>query len=161
MDTEMAGCHHQGRDIESDQTQVRHWPRPESRGEYTMKAFLLTDIGDADTTILPAAAPERALSELLGGAIDVSPLSKLAAHLDMWTLYEPLAVHHDPRINDLATAIASYRHDTQVRIYGPAVITAHTDSGLVTSLSARDVTALNLITGEIRANWSPTCRQAG
>lgn len=126
-----------------------------------MKAFLLTDVGDSDTTILPAAAPERALSELLGGAIDVTPLTKLASHLDMWTLYEPLAVHHDPRINDLATAIASYRHDAQVRVYGAAVITAHTDSGLITSLSTRDVTALTCIAGEIRANWSPTYRQAG
>lgn len=120
-----------------------------------MKALVLTDRGDTEYVELPAADPERALREVVGGPMDSVSLAQLADHLDVWTLFEPLTRMSVGGVgyNDVATQIASAGVGKPRPVVGTAVITAHTDSGILAALSPHDCAALDRIIAEIYTGY--------
>ena len=118
-----------------------------------MKALVLTDRGDAEYVELPAADPERALREVVGGPLDSVPLAHLADHLDLWTLFEPLSAVGGVGYNDVASQIATAGVGKPRPVIGTAVLTAHTDSGILAALSPHDCAALDRIIAEIYTGY--------
>ncbi|PZU02819.1 MAG: hypothetical protein DI630_06810 [Gordonia sp. (in: high G+C Gram-positive bacteria)] len=120
-----------------------------------MKALVLTDRGDTEYVELPAGDPEQALREVVGGPLNPLPLTHLADHLDLWTLFEPLSTVTVGGIgyNDVASQIATAGVGTPRAVIGTAVLTAHTDSGILAALSPHDCAALDRIIAEIYTGY--------
>ncbi|WP_144066104.1 hypothetical protein [Gordonia lacunae] len=120
-----------------------------------MKALVLTDRGEAEYVDLPAVNPERAVREIIGGQTTSLTLTRLAAHVDLCALLEPLTALGGVGHNDVATRIASAGIGRPRDVCGTAVITAHTHSGILTALSRRDCAALDRIIAEIYTGYPP------
>ena len=120
-----------------------------------MKALVLTDRGDTEYVELPTCDPEQALREVVGGPLNPLPLTHLADHLDLWTLFEPLSTVTVGGIgyNEVATQIATAGVGTPRAVIGTAVLTAHTDSGILAALSPHDCAALDRIIAEIYTGY--------
>ncbi|MDV6310038.1 hypothetical protein [Gordonia amicalis] len=87
--------------------------------------------------------------------MDSVSLVHLADHLDLWILFEPLARMSVGGVgyNDVASQIATAGVGKARPVIGTAVLTAHTDSGILAALSGHDCAALDRIIAEIYTGY--------
>lgn len=126
-----------------------------------MKALAITDHGDTEYIDLPCADPEHAIRELVGSALDATALPGLADHLDMWTAFEPLITVAGVFHNDVASQIITAGIGRPRQVFGTAVITAHTHSGILAALAPTDIVAFDQIIAEIYTGAHFRHHQAG
>lgn len=104
-------------------------------------ALRISETG-ALTSLDLGADPPAALGEAIG--YRSLAVAGLGTHLDLWHDADGL-YRRDPHRNHAAIAIAHRLTGECFDIYGPVVLAAHTDSGLIATLSPQDKQLLHAI----------------
>ncbi|GAB20518.1 hypothetical protein GOEFS_119_00080 [Gordonia effusa NBRC 100432] len=112
-----------------------------------MKAFIVID--DTKTALevdISTTNPEETLRALVNAPLDITPLG---AHLILWSAYRPL-IHPEARTNLLANEMVTRAGGfAEARVCGTAIITAHTDDGLIAPLSSAQISELTDLAEQI------------